>query len=255
MSFILNALRKSEQERQALQSENVTDKILLAQPPQNRSKATKLLVFLFIANVLVITGIVWFVRNNLMSTPDTSVPAISPLLSSQDTKLEPKAVAELTQPERPAKNAEPEIASFAELIDKEKPEHAPLPAKPAITKKPAADTVRQPAISDNSELMQASPAIAPVPAAKVQADEPETIPAINNIPFLSDLPFEFRQKVPKFTINVFVYSQSPEERFVMVDMVKYKPGQQIKDAMLLKEILPDGFVVEYQNQAFKIRRP
>ena len=121
MSFILNALRKSEQERQALQSENVTDKILLAQPPQNRSKATKLLVFLFIANVLVITGIVWFVRNNLMSTPDTTASAISPTTSSQAAKPEPKAVTEPTQPERPAQNAEPEITSIAELIDREKP--------------------------------------------------------------------------------------------------------------------------------------
>lgn len=72
---------------------------------------------------------------------------------------------------------------------------------------------------------------------------------------LSDLPFEFRQTLPKFTINVFVYSQDPEERFIMIDMVKYKPGQQIKDAMLLKEILPDGFVIDYQNRVFKIKRP
>jgi general secretion pathway protein B len=250
MSFILNALRKSEQERQALQSENVTDKILLAQPPQNRSKATKLLVFLFIANVLVITGIVWFVRNNLMSTPGTTVSAILPPTSSQAAKPEPKAVTEPTQPERSAQNAEPEITSIAELIDREKPAPAPLPVKPVVTKKPAVEAVKQAAISDNSE-----PQIQSAPAVEVQADEPEIMPVTKGIPFLSDLPFEFRQKVPKFTINVFVYSQSPEERFVMVDMVKYKPGQQIKDAMLLKEILPDGFVAEYQNQAFKIKRP
>lgn len=250
MSFILNALRKSEQERQALQSENVTDKILLAQPPQNRSKATKLLVFLFIANVVVITGIVWFVRNNLMSTPGTTVSAILPPTSSQAAKPEPKAVTEPTQPERSAQNAEPEITSIAELIDREKPAPAPLPVKPVVTKKPAVEAVKQAAIFDNSE-----PQIQSAPAVEVQADEPEIMPVTKGIPFLSDLPFEFRQKVPKFTINVFVYSQSPEERFVMVDMVKYKPGQQIKDAMLLKEILPDGFVAEYQNQAFKIKRP
>jgi len=41
----------------------------------------------------------------------------------------------------------------------------------------------------------------------------------------------------------------------MIDMVKYKPGQQIKDAMVLKEIRPDSLVVVYQNQAFQIERP
>lgn len=251
MSFILNALRKSEQERQASQAENVTDKILLPQPPQNSGKTTKLLVILLIANVLVIAGSVWFVRNNLMSTPDTKAPTISPALSAQDAKLEPKAIAKFTQSKRPAQKAESEITSIAELIDKEKPEPAPLPV---TTKKTAADTIKQPAITNNSELqIQTTPVIAP--AANVESDESETIPAIKGIPLLSDLPFEFRQTLPKFTINVFVYSQDPEERFIMIDMVKYKPGQQIKDAMLLKEILPDGFVIDYQNRVFKIKRP
>lgn len=251
MSFILNALRKSEQERQALQSETVTDKILLPQPPQNSSKTTKLLAFLFIANVLVITGIVWFVRNNLMSMPDTAASTVLPQLPAQDTKLEPKAIAKSTQPKRPAQKTESEIASIAELIDKDKPEPASLPVKPVITKKPAADAIKQPVTTDNVEpQIQSIPVI--VPAANVESDEPETIP---DVPSLEDLPFEFRQTLPKFTVNVFVYSPDPEKRFIMVDMVKYKPGQQIKDTMLLKEILPDSFVVDYQNREFKIKRP
>ncbi|HEY8160066.1 MAG TPA: general secretion pathway protein GspB [Methylobacter sp.] len=253
MSFILNALRKSEQERQALQPENVTDKILLPRPQQGRSKATKLLVFLFIANVLVISGIVWYVRNNLMSTPGTDTPAVAPRLA-QDTKPEPEVIAEPAQPEKPVQNAQSDITSIAELIDKEKTAQAPLPVKPVVAKKTPAEAVKQVAITDNPEP-QIQNALAIAPAVKTQADTPEAIAVTSDTPYLSDLPAGFRQKVPKFTINVFVYSQSPEERFVMVDMVKYKPGQQIKDAMLLKEILPDGFVVEYQNQAFKIKRP
>ncbi|MGZ5054168.1 MAG: general secretion pathway protein GspB [Methylobacter sp.] len=252
MSFILNALRKSEQERQALQSENVTDKILLSQPQQGRSKATKLMVFLFVANVLVISGIVWYVRNNLTSTPGTTAPVVAPRLE-QDTKPEPEAIAEPAQPEKPAQNAQLDITSIAELIDKEKTAQAPLPVKPVVAKKSPAEAVKQAAIAYPEPQIQNTPAIAP--AVKTQADMPEAIAVPSDIPYLSDLPAEFRQKVPKFTINVFVYSQSPEERFVMVDMVKYKTGQQIKDAILLKEILPDGFVVEYQNQAFKIKRP
>jgi general secretion pathway protein B len=253
MSFILNALRKSEQERQALQSEAVTDKILASPPPQNRSKATKLLAFLFIANVLVIAGIVWLVRNNLISKSEV---VVSPQIPVQETTLEPKAIAKSTQLERSAQPEESEITSIAELIDKDKPEPvpAPLPAKPTITKEMVAKVIEQPVIANHSEpQIQITPAIAPV--AKAQADEPETIAVTTDIPFLSDLPIEFRQTVPKFTINVFVYSQDPEERFVMIDMVKYKPGQQIKDAMQLKEIRRDSIVVDYQNQAFKIKRP
>jgi len=244
MSFILNALRKSEQERQALQPETVTDRILLPQPQQRHSKTTKLLAFLVIANVLVIGYIVWFVRNNPAPTPAATAPAISQPLSVPETKLEPK-----TYPVRPAQKAESETASIAELIEGEKREPAPLPAKPVITKKPEADTIKQPEIVNKPALP--IPTI-PAPAAvEVQPTPPEQ----KDIPFLNDLSFEFRQTVPKLTINVFVYSQQPEERFVMIDMVKYKQGQQIKDAMLLKEIRPDGLVIDYKNQIFKIKRP
>lgn len=250
MSFILNALRKSEQERQALQSETVTDKILLPQPPQNRSKINKLLAFLLVANMLVIAGIVWLVRNDSTPAPNAAAQTLSLPQPEQGAKLEAKASDKSMQPKRQARKAESELASIAELIDKEKPE----PVKPVTTKKSAADTMKQPVITNNSKLQIQSISVT-TPAAKVEPDEPEAIPEIKDVPFLNDLPFEFRQTVPKFTTNVFVYSQDPEERFVMIDMVKYKPGQQIKDAMLLKEILPDGFVVDYQNQEFKIKRP
>jgi general secretion pathway protein B len=251
MSFILNALRKSEQERQVLQSETVSDKSLLNnQPQQNRSKTAKFFAFLVIGNVLIIACVVWFVRNNSTPAYDTTVQITSKPLLAQETGVKSTAIAKLTQPERPVQKAEPKTktTSIAEWVEEQKPE------KPVITKKTAADTIKQPTIVNKSELpAQTIPAIASIN--KVEPNPPETVPVKKDIPFLSDLPFEFRQTVPKFTTNVFVYSNHPEESFVMIDMVKYKPGQQIKEAMVLKEIRPDSLVVVYQNRAFQIERP
>ncbi|OYV16294.1 MAG: hypothetical protein CG441_1785, partial [Methylococcaceae bacterium NSM2-1] len=77
MSFILNALRKSEQERQSLKPETVTDRILLHQPQQNRGKSAKFYAFLILGNVLIIACVVWFVRNNSTPAPDTATQAVS----------------------------------------------------------------------------------------------------------------------------------------------------------------------------------
>jgi len=77
MSFILNALRKSEQERQALQSETVNDRIFLPQPQQKRSKTAKFIAFLVVSNVLIIACIVWFVLNNSTPKPSTTTQTIS----------------------------------------------------------------------------------------------------------------------------------------------------------------------------------
>ncbi|MBL6986806.1 MAG: general secretion pathway protein GspB [Methylobacter sp.] len=239
MSFILNALRKSEQERQALQPETVTDRILLPQPQQHQSKTAKFLIFLAVANMSVIGGIAWFIRNDLLSTPDTA-QAISLLPPAQETALESK-------PQQAAESKH-DVNSIAELLDGQKPEPTPLPIKPVIAKKPAADTLKQLAADDKSTP--------PIPTAiDIQPDLPEPIAVKIDLPFLNDLPFDFRQTIPKFTINVFVYSQQAEERWVMIDMIKYKPGQHIKNALLLKEIRPDSLVVVYQNRTFQVKRP
>ena len=41
----------------------------------------------------------------------------------------------------------------------------------------------------------------------------------------------------------------------MINMVKYKAGQQTKDQVDIKEILPESFVVNYHGQSFQIGRP
>ena len=69
------------------------------------------------------------------------------------------------------------------------------------------------------------------------------------------MPGEIRRTIPDININVFVYSEHGEESFVMIDMVKYKAGQQLKNGMLLKAILNDSLLMSYQNQEFQIERP
>jgi len=254
MSFILNALRKSEQERQALQPESVTDRILLHQPQQKRSKTAKFYAFLIIANVLIIASIVWFVLNIAKPPPDPIAQTNSKPLLAQETRLKSNVIAESMPQERPAQKEEAKTTSIGEWVEAQKPEPAPLPIKPVIPIKPAPETIKHPTIANKPELLlPTTPEIAT--AVKVEPDPPETNPIKNDIPFLSDLSFEFRQSVPKFNINVFVYSQYPEERFVMIDMIKYTPGQHIKDTMILKEIRPESLVVVYQNQTFQIKRP
>jgi general secretion pathway protein B len=72
---------------------------------------------------------------------------------------------------------------------------------------------------------------------------------------LNELPYEIRNTLPNLTINVFSYAQQPEERFVIIDMVKIRTGQLIKGLVKLKEIRPDGIVLQYGNNTFKVERP
>ena len=242
MSFILNALRKSEQERQARLA--ATDRILSPEPPPSNNKLLKLSAILVTLNLLFIAGIVWLLRDNPtpLAEPATQAPPKpQPVAQSQpETKKLPAAAA---------KKAPPSTTSIAELIETETP-----PAlKPAGENKPAAPA-KAPQAPQPSAPPVAKQANAPT-APPYPLVQPETRVTKEYIPFLTDLPSEFRQTVPTFTINAFAYSKQADESFVIVDMKKYKPGQMLKDTLLLKEILIDSMVVVYQKQTFRIKRP
>lgn len=78
--------------------------------------------------------------------------------------------------------------------------------------------------------------------------------AENDPPFLSELNYEFRRTVPDVDINVFVYTENEDGRFIMINMKKYVPGQLLEVGMRLKDIRMDSIVVEYKNRVFRINR-
>jgi len=129
MSFILNALRKSEQERQAVQSESVTDKIRLQQPPQNPLKTAKFYAVLVTGNVLLIACLVWFVQKNAVPTPDLTAQPVSKALPAQETRDNAVVLDKVTQPEKPVQKTEAKTTSIAEWVETQKPE------KVVVTKK------------------------------------------------------------------------------------------------------------------------
>lgn len=241
MSYILNALRKSEQERLARQADAVTGKILDNQP-QPRHKTNKFIILLIISNLIVVFFLFW----NVQRKADVPLPAenlktkATAKIQANREQIQPIKTAPLSPPSL-IKKIEPAAPSIAKLAASKKTPAAPLPsANPVEKKNPAPAQIKTKTAQKSSVTAKAAPAEAP---------EDKTIP------FLSELPSEFRNTVPELKINVFVYSKQPAERFVMIDMVKYTVGQRIKDSIALKEIRSDSLVVEYNDRIFRIKRP
>lgn len=252
MSYILNALRKSEQERQALEPDTVTDRIIVHQPPRHQS-STKLVAALIAINL---GFMVYFFAFTQTTPPAATQPVASVAKPAAASRAEISSA-----PRSAAKPKKPPIAEVAEA--KTAAPATPTPAKPATVKavkqapiepvKPASvppQPVLQPAESSEDATKK------PVQVAAT-APEPAPVPekVKNDLPFLDELPVDFRRSLPDLAINVFSYSSTPSERFVMIGMVKYVSGQRIKDLLELKEIRPDSIVVSYDDRIFKIKRP
>ena len=228
-------------------------------------------------NILLIAAIAWFVHKNLipaaevvsvatqsLPTPEVvikSEPMVTPVPhevvvvpSPPPPAPVPESVSNPLQSDRTA--AQANTTSIAEWVESQTLKAEPLPVRPVIKNKAENEAVK-PAIKVNvSATSKPLASLMPVikKGIKVGAELPDRVPVKNDIPFLSELPYDVRRSVPKLTINVFVYSDDPQESFVMIDMVKVKTGQTIQEGMVLKEIRPDSLVVDYQGRTFQIAR-
>ncbi len=261
MSYILDALRKSEQERQAAKPENVTGK-LLVNPPQPANKPFKWLLLLGIVNTLALAFIAWFFISKADNETQQGISASIPQNISRPGKSESSALlpaqpsAQNTARQNSAvltpDRQQPYAPSIAQLIEEKKD----AIKQSEIIKPRQQNLIKKftPVKKDSTKPKAAPP--------QTKADRPETVsapsaalPFQGGTPQLQALTKDYRDNLPNFTINVFSYAEQPEDRFVIIDMVKYKTGQLIKGSVKLKEIRQDSIVLQYGGNTFKVERP
>lgn len=283
MSYILNALRKSEKERQAVEPDAITDRIVIEHTARQRS-TTSLVAALVAINVAILAYFLGFAENKTPAAPETvSVkPKEINAAEVKATVKDNKQILKERLKELKAKANNPALMTPAPRGANS--QAASEPAKPATTKKAPTEIKkvvnadkaaanpekpREPALTARS--IEPNPPVEPtipeggraVPKIEAQLESPALnplektakAPPRSAAPFLDELPYEFQRELPLLPINVYSYADAANERFVMIDMVKYLPGQRIKDILELKDIQSDGILVNYKGRTFKIRRP
>lgn len=288
MSFILNALRKSEQERLAKQAESTGHKLIGKQEQVVNKKLPVWLIALFIINMCLMAYFVWSVmQEDTQSiktektivtekpkslTPDTVVSE-KPKPSTLDTAVSEKS-RPLTQDkvvsEKPPPSTPKAIDTFKDpainLAKQKEQAYIAQQIKERKVKKRKTKKLEEITPAENKQTISVKKQVENVPmeverkktdsprAALSSDNQPKTKNKEKTIPFLSELAFEFRRSVPAIDFNVFVYSSIKKERFVMIDMKKYQAGKEILEGMVLKEIRKNSIVVEYKNKVFQIDR-
>lgn len=292
MSYILEALRKSERERQAGQAAPPVPIPLDQAPPRRRGLAWSA-AFLIVLNGAVL-GYLWLTRwgnNGPVTQPTvaessrqtvepaavknaaapgvTPVPSDSaPVISSPEEIPQPakdmppaaqrqgvKADDRANPPVTPPKPSKPKSAPD------ESTERLPTPITEKRLVKPA-EKNRQPidqaSLTDSAASENANPPVAfRAPASAPETRDPPPRPLADEpaIPFIHALPIDFQQRVGPITINVFAYSEQPEERFAIIDMKKYRVGDSIQGGAELLEIRSDSLVLRAEGRKFRIPRP
>jgi len=205
MSFILDALKKSESERQRQDAPGIAS-IAQTGRQQGKPRWPWLVVGLLAINLVVLAVI--------MMPPEPSPEG---------------SAAEVTETAMPADSSP---GSFSEIV-KEAKRATPNPP-PASMATPRPETP--------VEEFAATPEPAPTQA------------MTEGLPTFNDLRASGQLQLPDMHLDIHVYSGRPADRFVFVNMSKYKESATLSEGPRVSEIVPDGVVLDYMGQRFLLPR-
>jgi general secretion pathway protein B len=213
MSFILDALKKSENERQQ-QSSAEFSSVPASTPQPGPFRWLWLLGGLLTVNLIILVGL-------LINVNAPTDPATAADTATADTA---PAVGPVPQTEA---TADPS-PSFAEQVAQAQQDQPP----PRETATPA----EQP----------------PQPRATTTSRTPAV--AAPRVPTIDELLMDGSIQLPELHVDIHVYSDVPDERFVFINMVKHRERSRLSEGPIVREITPGGAILEHQGRTFLLPR-
>lgn len=265
MSFILDALRKSEHARQRQTGPGLAEVPIAATKQRTNVWATAAIVLL-VVNLLAV-GILLLRRAQKEDAAASSAPAPATVASAAPGPANPKLVAPpptvgtpVTQGAAPVRApieepAEPvgrnpladEVGDTPNVIEaSSQAAAAAVPAGPRAVEK------------NGSAQRGGSVVYAPVPeASDPPYSPPPAQPAVQQMaPPAAAMPdadeVSARGGVAALHLDLHVYVAQPQQRFIFVNSRKYKEGDTLAEGPLVEQITPDGAVLNFRGSRFKL---
>lgn len=228
MSYILEALRKSETERKQGEVPHLGSSVQMIHKP-GKSGSSLILwiaVLALLANVVVLGWLFW---------PSDRIATISTPATVLDRVQEPVTPAPV----------EP-VVETAVSVEKPDPQAELPPLGPGIA---------EPAASASGEVVVADPQpvtlIEPSTARDIPPEEESVIDVSLSVPTLGNMPAGFQRRVPDLIFNSHIYSTSPESRRVMINDAYLKEGARFQ-GLVVDEITEDGVILSLQGESFVV---
>ncbi|HET9108510.1 MAG TPA: general secretion pathway protein GspB [Steroidobacteraceae bacterium] len=248
MSFILDALKKSESDRQRQSGPSLFE-VKVAPPRRTLPVWAMAIAVLLAVNVVVISWML--LRHAAAERPAAATAPASP--PAAQTAAEPAATRSPPAAARSGQAPAPSLASGAFSSPPPPPAaataagaaQASAPSPSAVPGPPAAATpapADSPAAPDPSDY---APAVPPT-ATQGSGATPGALPLYPQVVATDGL--------PTLHLDLHVYAKNPKDRFVMINMHKLVEGDSLPDGVHVDAIRPDGVVLSYHGTRFLLPR-
>lgn len=218
MSYILEALKKAQAERQLGNAPTIHAPTLHAAPARVAlaKKPGALALGLGLLAVLVVGGLVWRAR--------APAPAAIPVTAT----VAPTATVPVTAA----------VLAPAPMI-------VPAPAPAPVLATPVAPAPRP--------RKSAPPAPVAIPApASASAPAPAPAALEDTVRYAKDLPADLQQQLPRVTFGGYMYSDNAADRLVLVDKTLRHEGEEIAPGLMLEKLLPKGAVLNFRGTRYRV---
>jgi general secretion pathway protein B len=257
MSYILDALKKSEKERQR---GTVPDLLTVQDALEQKTKKRLMWPCLLLAALLLNAGLLlWWLGT--WQTKKTTIVAQSTTEKQLDSKVFKSPSPTLTATKSPRVNAgvyesKNSVAKPAEKLLNVVQQNQQVQAKTDLYSRipdkqiPTVNTKDFPEIS--SIVPQQSPVITNHSSVEPQTNTYTRALAEKRVFNMKELPLSVQQGLPAFSISAFVYSIDPTIRMVKINGQAMREGQDLIAGLKLEEITQNGVIFSYQNYRFRI---
>lgn len=250
MSYILDALKKSEQERQRGE---IPDLLSVQDAMTKRPEKRLLWPYVLVAVLLLNAGILgwWLIPLQHKKPPIVASPNNTRIGESKISVPPVPRQTEIVSPD--TKTAESRLTPKSEPLMQQHYQRAN--AKDALTGTTTTnatskvDTRMQ---REGSESLTEQSQMDTHRAATMDTGSESAPPPENKVYQLSDLPPSIREKLPAFTISTSLYSDDPSARLVKINGTTLREGNYLSAGLKLEEITPDGVIFNFQNYRFHV---
>lgn len=241
MSFILDALRKSDQQRQR----SATPTLTSIQTPAAQARQPALWWYGVLAAVLVGAGILIGWMHQWQAEPTT--PAIRPTVNKPlDTSAQKFVATPL-----------PVLSEIPRKTEAPQPSRASTALAQAAPPPSGADTPRDKPAKPEVASQAPAASVAPGPKAAAPAHEEPARPAPGDaaretgVMALTELPPALQQEIPKLAVLAHSYSSKPKSRFVYINDRMWHEEESPAPGLKLEQITPDGMILSYKGYRFR----
>ena len=239
MSYILEALKKSEQER-ARERGALPDIQSVHQPKSTLHNESRRWWPIVLIGVLIVAGAglgaLYITRSQ--TADEQSIPEQSaPVAAIEENKIDIPLKKQDTKPATPVVAKKSNVERKSTAIAEQKQPHVVFSEQP----------LQRDDVIGNVEEQQKEEETT-MPAGKVTIEQT----AEPSIVSISDIPDSVRKKIPNIAFEGHVYSSNPDSRSVMINGHKRREGDAIGGDLLLKEITADGAEFEIQGYRFRL---